>query len=96
MTVRYTGQICRAEFRPAYRTVVYKVSNTKCRIDTVFSPDDGHIVAPKHAEKSNKYIKKIFAPIWFCLQEYGSLFCNKYTKTYFLTNVEKRLNLFIF
>jgi len=23
----------------------YRVTNTKCRIDTVISPDDGHIVA---------------------------------------------------
>jgi len=24
---------------------LYRVTNTKCRIRTVFSPDDGHIVA---------------------------------------------------
>ena len=40
-----------------------------CGIGTVFSPDDGHIVAPKHVEKSNKHIKKICAPSWFYLQD---------------------------
>ena len=29
----------------AYQTVIDRVTNTKCRIDTVISPDDGHIVA---------------------------------------------------
>jgi len=24
---------------------------------------------PKHVEKNNKHIKKIFAPSWFCLQK---------------------------
>ena len=33
---------------------LYRVTNTRCRIGTVFSPDDGHIVCPKHVEKSNK------------------------------------------
>jgi len=32
-------------FRPAYQTVIYIVTNTMCRIGTVFSPDDGHIIA---------------------------------------------------
>ena len=64
-----------AEFRPAHRTVVYKVSNTKCRIDTVFSPDDGHIVAPKRVEKSNKHIKKNFAPSWFYVLRFQTHLC---------------------
>jgi hypothetical protein len=38
--------VCRAEFCPAYQTVIYlyRVTNTTCRIGTVFSSDDGHIV----------------------------------------------------
>jgi len=28
---------------PAYQTVIY-VTNTRCRIGTVISPDDGHVV----------------------------------------------------
>ena len=49
------------------------MTNTRYRIGTVFSPDDGHILAPKHVEKSNKYIKKICAPTWFYLQDYTSM-----------------------
>jgi hypothetical protein len=37
----------------------YRVINTRCRIGTVFSPDDGHIVARKQEKKNNKYIKKM-------------------------------------
>jgi hypothetical protein len=37
--------VCRAKIRPAYHRVVYIVTNTKCRIGTEFSPDDGHIAA---------------------------------------------------
>jgi len=33
--------VCTA-FCPAYLTGIYKVTNTRCRIGTVFSPDDGH------------------------------------------------------
>ena len=35
------------KFRPAYQTVIctYRVTNTRCHIGTVFSADDGHIVA---------------------------------------------------
>ena len=47
---------------------LYRITSTKCRIDTVISPDDGHS-CPKHAEKSNKHIKKICAPSWFYLQK---------------------------
>jgi len=44
------------------------VTNTKCRIDTVISPDDGHS-RPKHVEKRNKHIKKNCAPSWLYLQK---------------------------
>jgi hypothetical protein len=46
------GKPCIPDIHP------YSVTNTRCRIGTVFSPDDGHIVAPKHVEKSNELIKK--------------------------------------
>ena len=35
----------------------YRVTNTKCRIYTVISPDDGHIVAQKTYRVINKYTK---------------------------------------
>jgi hypothetical protein len=31
--------------QPAYQTVTHTVTNTRCHIDTVISPGDGHIVA---------------------------------------------------
>jgi hypothetical protein len=31
--------------RMGYQTVIHRVTNTRCRIDTVISPDDGHLVA---------------------------------------------------
>jgi hypothetical protein len=47
----------------------YRVTRTKCRIDTVISPDDGHIFARKHAAKRNKHTKKNCAPSWLYLQD---------------------------
>jgi len=44
-----------------------------CRINTVISPDDGHIVAPKHLEKRHKHTKKNRAPIWLYLQDYTEM-----------------------
>jgi hypothetical protein len=35
------------------------VTNTKCRIDTVISPDDGHIVARNIYRKEIKILRKI-------------------------------------
>jgi len=37
MTVWFAG--CKPDSHP------HRVTNTKCRIDTIISPDDGHIVA---------------------------------------------------
>ena len=51
----------------------HRVANTKCRIDTVVSPDDGHIVARNNVEERNKHIKKNCAPIWLYLQDYTRL-----------------------
>ena len=46
----------------------HRITSTKCRINTVVPPDDGHIVAPKHVEKRNKHTKKNCAPSWLYLQ----------------------------
>ena len=40
-----------------------RVTNTKCHIDTVIFPDDGHS-RPKHVHKRNKHTKKNCAPSW--------------------------------
>jgi len=43
MTVWYAG---RKEIPPCIQdNHLYGVTNTRCRVGTVFSPDDGHIVA---------------------------------------------------
>ena len=47
----------------------HRVTSTKCRIDTVISPDDRHS-RPKHVEKINKHTKKNCAPSWRYLQDY--------------------------
>ena len=31
---------------------------TRCRIDTINSPDDGHMAAPKHVKNKNKHTWK--------------------------------------
>jgi hypothetical protein len=46
----------------------FRVTSTKCHINTVVFPDDGHSHL-QHVEKRNKLTKKDCAPIWFYLQE---------------------------
>jgi len=48
----------------------HTITSTKCHIDTVISPDDGHTVRPKHVEKRNRRTKKNCAPSWLCLQQF--------------------------
>ena len=38
MTIWYAGA-----YAPAYQTVIYTVTYTRCLIETINSPDDGHI-----------------------------------------------------
>jgi len=37
---------------------LYRVAYTRCRTDTINSPDDGHMAAPKHVENRNKHTRK--------------------------------------
>jgi hypothetical protein len=37
---------------------LYRVTYTRCRIDTINFPDDGHTSAPKHVENRNKHTRK--------------------------------------
>ena len=48
---------------------LYRTTSTKCRTNTVVSPDDGHIIPSKHVEKRNKHNKKNCTPSWLYLQE---------------------------
>jgi len=38
---------------------LYRVTNIRCRIGTVFSPDDGHIVARNMQRKAINILRKI-------------------------------------
>jgi hypothetical protein len=58
MTVWYAGW-------NAYQTVIHTVTNTKCRTDTVVSPDDGHIVARNMYRKEINIIRKIVHQVGF-------------------------------
>ena len=59
----------------------YRVTNTRCLLGTVISPDDGHIVARKHVEKSNNILRKNCAPSWLHLQ-YDNFTLNAPTTLY--------------
>jgi len=43
----------------------YRITSTNCRINTVVSPDDGHIVARNMYRKEIKHTKKNCAPSFF-------------------------------
>ena len=43
----------------------HRVTNTKCRIDTVISPDDGHIVARNMPRKEINILRKIVHQVGF-------------------------------
>jgi len=48
----------------------HRVTNTKCHIHTVISPDDGHIIARNMQRKEINILRKNCAPSWFYLQDY--------------------------
>jgi len=43
----------------------YRIRNTKCSIDTVISPDDGHIVARNMYRKEMNILRKILHQVRF-------------------------------
>ena len=46
---------------------LYRVTNTRCRIGTVFSPDDGHIVSPNMYRKAINMLRKF-------VHQFGSVY----------------------
>jgi len=48
----------------------HRVTNTKCRIDTVISPDDGHIVARNVYRKEMNVLRKTVHQVGYYLQDY--------------------------
>jgi hypothetical protein len=63
MTVWYAGWKETVSFHPAYQTIPdshpYRITSTKCRINTVVSPDDGHTVARNTQRKEINIQRKI-------------------------------------
>ena len=75
-----------------------RVTNTRCRICTVFFPDDRAHSYLKHVEKSNKSTKKIFAPSCFYFQKTiqgctanRTKVCHEYLNFPYLTREKKYL-----
>ena len=65
MTVWYAG--CIPDNHP------HRVTNTKCRIDTVISLNDGHIVARNMWRKEINILRKIMHQVCFNLQDYARM-----------------------
>jgi len=59
-------------FRAAYQSSVWSDKYQVWNRYGIFSWWWAHS-CPKHVVESNKHIKKICAPIWFCLQDYTRL-----------------------
>ena len=55
--------VCRVH--PAYQSHPYRVTSTKCRIDTVISLDDGHTVARNMYSKEINILRKIVHQVCF-------------------------------
>jgi hypothetical protein len=50
----------------------YRVTSTKCRIDTVVSPDNGHIVARNMDRKEINILRKIVHHVGFIYRKFHS------------------------
>jgi hypothetical protein len=59
----------------------YRITSTKCHINTVVSPDDEHS-RPKHVDKRDKHTKKNRAPSWLYLQHYTRMHSQQNIKFY--------------
>ena len=66
MTVQHAG--CVPDSHP------HRVTNTKCRIDTVISPDDGHIVTQNMNRKEIYILRKIVHQVGFIYMTLESIF----------------------
>jgi len=60
MTVWYAGWNETVSFHPSYR-----VTHTKCRTDTVNSPDDGQIVTQNIQRKEISILRKLVHQVGF-------------------------------
>ena len=51
----------------------YRATSTECRIDTVISPDDGHIVARNIYRKEINILRKILHQVGFIYKKNSSV-----------------------
>jgi hypothetical protein len=69
----------------------YRITSTKCRINTVVSPDDGNIVARNMLRLINiiinKYNTNKFAPSWLYLQDYTGTHGHQNIKFYNIKSI---------
>ena len=63
--LRSTVTLTSTSLHPTYQTVIHTVTNTKCRIDTDISPDDGHIIARNMQRKEINILRKIVHQVGF-------------------------------
>jgi len=64
-----TTSACTCNFK---LSTCFTITGTKCHINAVVSPDDGHTVA-RNVEKRNKHTKENCAPSWLYLQDYTGM-----------------------
>jgi len=55
----------------------YRITSTKCRINTIVSPDDGDMVARNMQRKERNILRRNCAPSWLYLQDYTGMQVNK-------------------
>ena len=79
--------VCRAEFIPPCipDSHLYRVTNTRCCIGTVYSPDDGHIVAQNMQRKTIKILRKFVDQVGSIYKRlYKDAQSTKHTKKVFI------------
>jgi len=52
----------------------HRVTNTKCHINTIVSPDDGHIVARSMYRKDINILRKIVHQVGFIYNAYALIY----------------------
>jgi hypothetical protein len=72
---------------PAYDSHPHRVTNTKCRIDTVISPDDGLIIARNMQRKEINILRKIVHQVDFIYKIYKNARSTKHKKTAYLSTI---------
>ena len=81
------GLVCRVLTPCIPESHPYRITSTKCRINTVVSPDDGHIIARNMQNLINmntRILRINCAPSWFYLQDCTEMNVQQNIKTDYL------------